>query len=137
MYSKSEKYLYSTMQNKFTLLGISDFIENLYVYNIIMYFSLNESLFDKNKINFQRFIFLKNVMWMLAKMSFAIDSHITSLFLRNMSHVGQKEERTKNKIRKRAKRKHQAINTKSTIGFVRFLTQISLKNLEGKGSVFH
>ena len=74
---------------------------------------------------------------MLAKMSFAIDSHIISLFLRNMSHVGQKEERTKNKIRKRAKRKHQAINTKSTIGFVRFLTQISLKNLEGKGSVFH
>lgn len=137
MYSKSEKYLYSTMQNKFTLLGISDFIENLYVYNIIMYFSLNETLFDKNKINFQRFIFLKNVMWMLAKMSFAIDSHIISLFLRNMSHVGQKEERTKNKIRKRAKRKHQAINTKSTIGFVRFLTQISLKNLEGKGSVFH
>lgn len=137
MYSKSEKYLYSTMQNKFTLLGISDFIESLYVYNIIMYFSLNESLFDKNKINFQRFIFLKNVMWMLAKMSFAIDSHIISLFLRNMSHVGQKEERTKNKIRKRAKRKHQAINTKSTIGFVRFLTQISLKNLEGKGSVFH
>lgn len=137
MYSKSEKYLYSTMQNKFTLLGISDFIESLYVYNIIMYFSLNETLFDKNKINFQRFIFLKNVMWMLAKMSFAIDSHIISLFLRNMSHVGQKEERTKNKIRKRAKRKHQAINTKSTIGFVRFLTQISLKNLEGKGSVFH
>lgn len=137
MYSKSEKYLYSTMQNKFTLLGISDFIESLYVYNIIMYFSLNESLFDKNKLNFQRFIFLKNVMWMLAKMSFAIDSHIISLFLRNMSHVGQKEERTKNKIRKRAKRKHQAINTKSTIGFVRFLTQISLKNLEGKGSVFH
>lgn len=137
MYSKSEKYLYSTMQNKFTLLGISDFIESLYVYNIIMYFSLNESLFDKNKINFQRFIFLKNVMWMLAKMFFAIDSHIISLFLRNMSHVGQKEERTKNKIRKRAKRKHQAINTKSTIGFVRFLTQISLKNLEGKGSVFH
>lgn len=137
MYSKSEKYLYSTMQNKFTLLGISDFIENLYVYNIIMYFSLNESLFDKNKLNFQRFIFLKNVMWMLAKMSFAIDSHIISLFLRNMSHVGRKEERTKNKIRKRAKRKHQAINTKSTIGFVRFLTQISLKNLEGKGSVFH
>lgn len=137
MYSKSEKYLYSTMQNKFTLFGISDFIESLYVYNIIMYFSLNESLFDKNKLNFQRFIFLKNVMWMLAKMSFAIDSHIISLFLRNMSHVGQKEERTKNKIRKRAKRKHQAINTKSTIGFVRFLTQISLKNLEGKGSVFH
>lgn len=137
MYSKSEKYLYSTMQNKFTLLGISDFIENLYVYNIIMYFSLNESLFDKNKLNFQRFIFLKNVMWMLAKMSFAIDSHIIPLFLRNMSHVGQKEERTKNKIRKRAKRKHQAINTKSTIGFVRFFTQISLKNLEGKGSVFH
>lgn len=137
MYSKSEKYLYSTMQNKFTLLGISDFIESLYVYNIIMYFSLNETLFDKNKLNFQRFIFLKNVMWMLAKMSFAIDSHIISLFLRNMSHVGQKEERTKNKIRKRAKRKHQAINTKSTIGFVRFLTQISLKNLEGKGSVFH
>lgn len=137
MYSKSEKYLYSTMQNKFTLLGISDFIESLYVHNIIMYFSLNESFFDKNKLNFQRFIFLKNVMWMLAKMSFAIDSHIISLFLRNMSHVGQKEERTKNKIRKRAKRKHQAINTKSTIGFVRFLTQISLKNLEGKGSVFH
>lgn len=38
------------LENKFTLLGISDFIESLYVYNM-EYFSLNEGLLKKNKIN--------------------------------------------------------------------------------------
>lgn len=50
------------LENKFTLLGISDFIESLYVYNM-EYFSLNEDLLKKNKIkHFQRFIFSKNVV---------------------------------------------------------------------------
>lgn len=50
------------LENKFTLLGISDFIESLYVYNM-EYFSLNEDLLKKNKIkHFQRFIFSKNIV---------------------------------------------------------------------------
>lgn len=72
---------------------------------------------------------------MMAEISFAIDFRVISLFLRNMvaKLVKKKKEQ---RIRKRGKQ--QPINRKSTIGFVRFLTQISLKNLEGgRGSVFH
>lgn len=69
----------------------------------------------------------------MAEISFAIDFRVISLFLRNMvaKLVKKKKEQ---RIRKRGKQ--QPINRKSTIGFVRFLTQISLKNLEGGGGRF-
>lgn len=79
-------------------------------------------------------IYIFKKIRMMAEISFAIDFRVISLFLRNMvaKLVKKKKEQ---RIRKRGKQ--QPINRKSTIGFVRFLTQISLKNLEGGGSVFH